>query len=142
MSDTKAADAAATTTYVKPTNPTTAVNPKGEHFTLAVITVNQERFSSELAKTFLTADQIKKCYNAISFVTYKSPRINKAEKPKFTPPNLSNMTLEGAIDMLGQVREQKSEAKKLEGIYKDFIAALRGEDVRDPDIEDDEERKY
>lgn len=102
---------------------------KGNDFTAEVIPVEQYRLDGDCVKTKLTPAEIKDCTYDSSYVMTKTTRIDSSKKPEFKIPNLANMTMAGAIDLLGAVREQEKECKKLEGIYKDFIDALLREEA-------------
>lgn len=94
----------------------------GEKFSLDIVHTYQDRMDSDKIKDFFGPDKIKEYMKTIDFDTYKTTRI-AGDKPKFQMPNLANATISGLIDMLGQVRDEKKDLEKLEGIYKDAIAA-------------------
>ena|ERR1700740_3231598 len=129
-----------TSTSEQPESPKPAADPIviAEHFKMSYTYIPTSRFDQNLAKQYLTTEQIAACYVDGGYAKYSTVRNDKAKKPKFTPPNLSNVTLTGAIDILGDIREKKAELKKLEGLYKGWIATLRGETYT-ASIEDDED---
>lgn len=94
----------------------------GESFEALVMKVTQERLDSEKIKELLDPEQLRSVTKVIEFAQIKCNRIN-GDKPKFKVPNLANATPEGLVDMLGEVREQMKDLKKLEGIYKEALEA-------------------
>lgn len=77
------------------------------------------------------------CFKDINMSMMKTTRKDPRAKRKFTPPDLSNATITGLVDMLGHVREQIAVAKKEEGYYKErlmaeLIAAKRAEPSEAP----------
>lgn len=95
---------------------------EGEEFRLDVVPVTQERFDKNKAKVFLTDVQFKACLNVIDFTQLKGKRL-KGEKAAFEMPNLHNVTVSGLVDLLGKIREEQANLKKLEGVYKMALAA-------------------
>lgn len=94
---------------------------RGENFEGVQTEVNQERLDTDSVRAILTPDQLEACTKTLSFTQIKVERKDKSKKPKFQMPNLANATPEGLMDMLGDVREQMKDLKKLEGIYKDAL---------------------
>lgn len=93
----------------------------GEKFTAKIITVHQDRVDTAAVKELLGED-VKKVMKTISMEQLKCSR-HSGEKRAFRMPNLANATPEGLVDMLGDVREQIADLKKLEGIYKEALSA-------------------
>lgn len=71
----------------------------------------------------ITESEYMGCFKDISFMVYKTARKNSADKMKFTPPDLSNVTIDGVIDQLAIVREERAVSKKLEGYLKERLTA-------------------
>ena len=95
---------------------------QGEKFVANKTTSTQERISSDAVREVLTPEQLKRVINVLDVTQLRVTRIS-GEKAKFKMPNLSNATKEGLVDMLGEVREQMADLKKLEGIYKEALEA-------------------
>jgi len=97
---------------------------KGEDFVLTVTSSPVVRISSTLVKEMFAHDakMLKALSTESVTVTMKTPRVN-GKKANFVMPNLANATPGGLVDMLGKVREEMKDLKKLEGIYKEAIAA-------------------
>ena len=95
----------------------------GEDFDMIVIHVTQDRLDGDKVRELLAPEDLKKVYKTISFKTIKCARRDPKRKPKFKMPNLGNATPEGLVDMLGKVREEMADLKKLEGIYKEALEA-------------------
>lgn len=114
----------------------------GEKFTVKRIPVVQERISKDKVVALLAKLEIplKDVQDVKEFFQLKTARIQKADKPKFTIPDLRNMTQQGLIDILGDLRERISLLKKEEGFYKQALAASYGDavDTDDEESEGDE----
>lgn len=95
---------------------------RGEMFEAMSSETAQDRIDSSKVRALLTQEQLDTVMKTITFTTVKTSRYS-GEKAKFTMPNLANATPEGLVDMLGEVREQIKDLQKLEGIYKDALAA-------------------
>lgn len=95
-------------------------NAKGEKFFVQEVPVNQNRFSQEEAKKYMTVEQFESCKVPSSYIKLECNRIS-GEKPKFVMPTLSNYTKEALADAIGEVREQMKSLEKLEGVYKQAL---------------------
>lgn len=71
----------------------------------------------------ITEAEYMECFKEISFMVFKTTRQNTADKLKFTPPDLGNITLEGLIDQIGIQREENAVGKKMEGYLKERLTA-------------------
>lgn len=98
---------------------------KGEKFKVEVKSVSQDRFDKELASKYLTEEQLKASHKTITFDQMKTKR-HAGDAAQFRMPNLANATVGGLVDMLGDVREEMKILKKLEGVYKQALAARAG----------------
>lgn len=94
----------------------------GEVFQLTINDVAQERLNTEKVKSKLTPAMLKECTDVVTFQQYRTKRL-AGTKEAFKMPNLENATPSGLIDMLGDVREQIADLKRLEGIYKTALEA-------------------
>lgn len=96
---------------------------KGEKFSIDIIEGAQERIDSEKVRELLGPTKVLEVTKNIPTETVKTTRIS-GSKPEFRIPILDNLTPEGIADLLGTIREQMANDKKLEGIYKDKLKAL------------------
>lgn len=112
----------------------------GEEFSMTLTTTKPMKLSQDLVKEHFKNDPqtLASFYKESVVHTMKSTRI-KGEKAKFTMPNLANATPGGLSDMLGKVREEIKDLKKLEGIYKTALAARAGIELAKKGEGDDEE---
>lgn len=94
----------------------------GEKFEAMIVEVSQDRLDNDKVRSTLTAQQLLECTKTITFSQTKLNRIS-GKKSEFRMPNLANATPEGLVDMLGDIREQMKDLKKLEGIYATALAA-------------------
>lgn len=95
---------------------------KGEKFQVTEVTVNQERFSQEEAKKYMTTAQFEACKLPSSYVKLSCNRI-QGTKPEFKMPTLSNYTKQGLADQIGDIRERIKLLEKEEGIYVEALKA-------------------
>ncbi len=95
---------------------------EGEFFTATIEHVYQDRLDGALVEQALGAVKFKACKKTIDFDMTKTKR-KVGKKRDFVNPNLANATASGLVDLLGQVREEMSDLKKLEGIYKTALDA-------------------
>lgn len=97
---------------------------KGEKFVLNETTTPRVTISADLVREHFAKDPetLAKLTSTTEVTAVKTTRIS-GEKKKFVMPNLANATPGGLVDMLGEVREEKKDLEKLEGIYKEAIAA-------------------
>lgn len=95
---------------------------KGSIFGLTRNWVPTHKFSQSTAEVVLPPELYQKCFVDGGYYTLSAKRLD-GSKRGFTPPNIANLTLSGAIDLLGEVRERKKECETLEEIYKQFIDA-------------------
>jgi polyhydroxyalkanoate synthesis regulator phasin len=105
---------------------------EAEDFELSTTSGFQTRLDTEAVKALLdqlvmqgkiTEDQVKACYKDIPMNVIRTSRRDTAKKPKFVPPNLTQATPVGVVDMLGSVREQKKILEQEEGVYKEWLQA-------------------
>src|SRR5688572_29395665 len=95
---------------------------KGEKFLLEESTVTQDRIVADKVRELLSPEDLKKVVDTTSFKQMRATRI-AGEKPKFKMPNLDNITPAGLADLIGQVREEQKDLKKLEGVYTEALKA-------------------
>lgn len=104
----------------------------GEKFEVMTSITEQVRLDGEAVKDLLTVleragmitpEQHKSCYKTISFTVVKTNYIRNEDKPTYTPPDLSNATPEGLVDMLGQTRAEAKKLKADEGFIKNRLLA-------------------
>lgn len=63
------------------------------------------------------------CFKEIGYWVYSTKRKDAGVKKKFTPPDLSNVTIDGVIDQLAIQREENAVGKKMEGYLKERLTA-------------------
>lgn len=101
----------------------------GENFSLAMteqnrVTIKADRVREELAEE---PDRLARCAVESKVAQIKTTRI-RGKKADFVMPNFANATPSGLVDMLGEVREQMADLKKLEGLYKEALGAKSSDD--------------
>lgn len=113
----------------------------GEKFVVKRIPVVQERIVKDKVVALLKSLDIplSQVQDVKEFYQLKTTRIQKAEKPKFVIPDLRNMTQQGLIDILGELREKMSLLKKESEFYKQALAASYGDVVDTPDEESEDD---
>lgn len=103
----------------------------GEEFFAVTEEKTRTGISADLARQLLTPEQIASISTTTSYVEVSCKRLDSSKKPEFTIPNLSNATPKGLTDMLGQTREEISQLKKLEKVYKEALLVYFGEQVNE-----------
>lgn len=117
---------------------------EGEDFELSTTNSTQMRLDTDYVKDLIeelqlagkiTLEQKLACFKDIKIETIRTNRKDASKKLKFEPPNLTQMTPSGAVDLLGTVRERMANDKKEEGIYKEWLKTHFKKDAKTPEGE-------
>lgn len=100
---------------------------KGEKFVANVVASDRVTIVADKVRAYFVNDPktLETLVNTTKVYQLKCSRL-AGEKKQFKMPDLSNATPGGLVDMLGELREEIADLKKLEGIYKSALEARSG----------------